>query len=428
MSLADLVTVSITATSNLPTLQGFGVPLVVAYHNLYTDRIRYYSSLTAMVTDGFLVTDSAYLAASAILAQSPNVTQFGVGRRALGSLQTLVLTLTSTSTLDTYKATFVDSAGSSHTLSVASTGTPSTDAPTVATAISGFTLAGCTVTHTGATVTLTHTAGHLTDIQGWQVNPSNAIFTLVDSTADPGIATDLAALLAADGTGWYGFTLDSNSSAEILAAAAWNESNKRFFITNNSDTICGTSSTSDVMSSAQTSAYTRTGIIFSASQIKGYSGGAALGRILPQSAGSYSLAYKTLTGVKSDVLTETQTNNIITKSGNYYTTYKSVPILFPGVSPGAEFLDIVLGVDALTDRIQTDIFGDLVAAAKIPYTDAGVDTLVATIYADLAVFVNPPYNFLNGGDATTPAPTVSAPTVASQSASNRAKRDRKSVV
>jgi hypothetical protein len=244
---------------------------------------------------------------------------------------------------------------------------------------------------------------------------------LADTTADPGIATDLAAILAADGTGWYGFTLDSNSSAEIVAAAAWCESNKRLFITNNSDTACGTSS-SNVMLTVQAAADTRTGIIYSGSKIKSYSGAAALGRILPQVAGSYSLAYKTLTGVPSDVLTETQTNAIAANGGNYYTTFKGVPILYPGVSPGAEFLDIVLGVDALTDRIQTDIFGDLVSASKIPYTDAGVDTLVATVYADLNTFVAPPYNFLNGGDATTPAPSVFAPTVASQSASNRAKR------
>lgn len=164
----DYISITISlSTPRIPSVEAFGVPLIAAYHTHYTDLVRFYTSTAAMVADGFTVDEPAYLIAEVIFGASQSPASVGVGRRALPPLQILHLTLTSSSTTQVYAATFIDSAGVSHALSVASTGVPATDAATVGTAITGFSLAGCTVTVAGAVVTLTQTAGHLVNIENW---------------------------------------------------------------------------------------------------------------------------------------------------------------------------------------------------------------------------------------------------------------------
>src|SRR5277367_5034327 len=97
MPLSDIVTVTIQATAANPSTPNFGLPLIAAYHTHYPDRSRLYSSLAAMVSDGFAVTEPAYLAAAAVFSQNPSVTGLKIGRRALPPTQTLSLAcLTST--------------------------------------------------------------------------------------------------------------------------------------------------------------------------------------------------------------------------------------------------------------------------------------------------------------------------------------------
>lgn len=52
MSLEDIASVTISSTSAQPTRAGFGTPLLAAYHTKNVDRVRSYTSLTALVADG----------------------------------------------------------------------------------------------------------------------------------------------------------------------------------------------------------------------------------------------------------------------------------------------------------------------------------------------------------------------------------------
>lgn len=93
MSLDDIASVNITATTTSPSRQGFGTPLIAACRVPFiTDRVRSYQSLTAMATDGFASTDPAYLAASAMWAQNPRPPTIKVGRRASNWTQVIDLT------------------------------------------------------------------------------------------------------------------------------------------------------------------------------------------------------------------------------------------------------------------------------------------------------------------------------------------------
>jgi hypothetical protein len=424
-SLASLINVQIKVSSTAPAQANFGVPAIFAYHTHYPDRIRYYSALSGMISDGFLVTDPAYKAAAEILDQTPTVTTFAVARRTLAPVQTVTLTLSSASSLDTYAFVIVGSDGVVHTVTQASTGVPATDATTLATTLGAFSNIG-TVTHAGAVVTITQASGKLNDYQSWGAigAAGGPNIALANTTADPGIATDLAAVYAID-QGWYGIVLDSNSKAEILAAAAWAQANGYHVLAvDNSDTVDVSSATGNVFSSLLALAYTRTICEFNGSQMLSYEGAATLGVVLPLTPGSYTAAYKTLVGVPSDppsVLTGTAVTNLTTNNGNYYTTYKGIPVLIPGITPSGEYLDTTIGIDWLQDAITTALYTLLVNNPKIAYTDGGIAQCVNVIRGVLNQGIT------NGLLASSPAPNVLAPLVSSISLSNVASRNVPSI-
>lgn len=81
MSLQDIVNVSITRQTVSVSRVGFGTVLIVGPNAPYvTDRIRFYTTLAAMVTDGYATTDNEYLAASAVFSQNPRPTRIATGR------------------------------------------------------------------------------------------------------------------------------------------------------------------------------------------------------------------------------------------------------------------------------------------------------------------------------------------------------------
>src|SRR5438105_12709092 len=72
MPISDVAQVTVGTTAAGPTQQGFGVPLILgacANATLGTDKLRYYTSLAGMVSDGFLTTDPEYMAAAQVFAQ-----------------------------------------------------------------------------------------------------------------------------------------------------------------------------------------------------------------------------------------------------------------------------------------------------------------------------------------------------------------------
>ena len=421
MSLSDLVNVSISSSTVSPTRPGFGTPLVAAYHNKYTDRVRFYSSLAGVVGDGFGVTDPAYKAAAVAFAANPAPAKVAIGRRALAYTQTLVLTLTSASALDTYTLTLVGSDNVAHVLDFASTGVVNTDATSLTTAINALTNVG-TAVHTASSgiVTITQAVGKLTDVQRWNPTGSTTpLITLQDTTTDPGIATDLAAIQAAAPAGsFYGVALDSNSAAEVTAATNYIESAGAFIMAyNNSDTICITSSGADIFSTQKTLAHARSFGLYSGSALLSYGGMAWLAKTLPQNAGSLTFMYKTLASVPADSLSTTAQTNLNAKNANYYITIAGINITINGWTGAGTFVDIAWGTDALTAQIQIDVFALLAGAPKIPYTDLGVDMLKSTIQGDLELFSTPAYSFLVPGSCS-----VSAPAVATVSKTTKASR------
>jgi hypothetical protein len=315
----------------------------------------------------------------------------------------------------------------------------STAAAAIATQLEALSLIG-TVGVTGAVITIQRTDGGLTDIQDWASNGFASI-QLQDLTADPGIATDLAAIQAANGGAWYSVSLDSNSSAEVVAAARYIEATGKggkvgFF--NNSDWGNGvTSVTSDVFSQMQLLSLTRSFVQHNNSQLLCYAGAATAGNALGRNPGTYTLAYKELTDVPADTDTTLPEGRALAinsmtaslpgpgaKSGNYYKQVSGENWLWPGSTPAGGFMDNTIAVDWLVVNIQAAIATRLSALPKTPFTDIGLQSLGDALQGVLTLASGPQYQILvpNGQDPDRPI-AVNVPKASSLTSTQRAKRD-----
>lgn len=415
MSLADIVSVSITAQTTTVARAGFGTPLIARFHNVIPSLVRSYSSLAAMTSDAWPATDPAVLIATKVSSQNPKPPSWKVGKRA--SAFTQIIRFTPIDTTEDYVYSFVIVVGTTTTtisytvLAAATVATICTAMQLLITAVAGITATDDT-THITMT---TDTAGDLVDYVGFD-EPDN--FELKDMTVDPGLAADLTAIEVVDSDGWYALLLDSNSGAEVAVAAAWIEARKKIFLTNTTDTeVVDNVITTDVMSTLQTAAYARTAIIYSQFRLLNWSGAAWAGNRLPSTPGSSTWAYKTLASVFVDTnLTDGQVAVIESKGGNVYRVIASVNVTTFGIASSGEFIDITRMIDWLDARIQERIFGVLVNNAKVPYTDLGVDLMRGEVLAQLDDGV------AVGGLASDPAPVVTAPKVADISTANKASR------
>jgi hypothetical protein len=98
----DIANVTITRANVTPSRDGFGTPMVLVHHALNNDRVRTYSSLTAMAGDGHRSHDPAYKAAASLFSQTPRPRTVKVGRRASAPTQIIRLTPVSPSASEVY--------------------------------------------------------------------------------------------------------------------------------------------------------------------------------------------------------------------------------------------------------------------------------------------------------------------------------------
>lgn len=446
-ALSEFVQVNVSLTgSKSPTRQAFGTPLLAVYHTNWSDRVHFYPAgtvLTQMVAEGFKTTDPAYRAMQVALSQDPTPAQLAIGRRALPFTQilqiSLALLVADTGTTTSYAFTVVGSDGISHSVAFPSTGVPATDANTLKGLLNGFPNVGtCTgpVAGTfGQVLTLTQAAGKLTDIQGWATPQGVSAVQIADITADPGIATDLAAISAANTIGWYGLSLDSNSRAEILGAQAFIEATGvggKFAFYNTCDFPCTqtastaghavtlTASSGDVFTDLQARSYNKEYCQFSGQAVLSYAGFGMNSQILAQNPGSYALSYKSIPGVIVDTdqsLTTTEALIINTastaspgtggKNGNYYAQVSGLPISWPGVSGSGQWCDNTIFVDWLQANMQADVFAVLAGLPKVPYTDFGIQLIAAAIKTRLDIGASSQFGGIVDGTQTVTVPRAS---------------------
>lgn len=398
-SLSDIASVSISTLTAAIKQPGFGVPLIADFHTRYPERVRFYTDLAGMVTDGFTVNDGAYRTAAAIFAQTPQVPRIAVGRRALAPDLQIDVTPVVLNTR-TYSIELLGPAGLTATASYVSDGT-ATAAEIVAGLVSAINTAAVGITATDQTTFVRlkaasaglHFAAAPTDVN---------LLTAQQTHADPGIATDMAAILI-ENQDWYGLTLSTQGKAEIIAAATWTEANKKLgqFSTQDADTLAAP--TTDVAGTVKTANQFRSSIWYNRRAGFTHIGAAVLGSIFPFDPGSITVKFRRLSSVTVDALTTTQTTNLNAKNANHFQDYGGVALTAEGKTAAGEFIDVIRDRDWFEARLQVRIVTALANAPKIPFTDSGIAAIEAELRSQLREGIT------SGFLAESPAPIVSIP-------------------
>lgn len=407
-SLDSIITLNITRSAAAVSRQGFGVALILGSNasGWGSDRIRTYTSPTAMLSDGFTTSNEEYKQAVALYAQDVKPTRFKVGK-TLATPAAQVTTITpnvATQAIQEYSVTLD---GEEFTFT-------SDETPTAAEVVSGLTSiinASSQALTASGTNTLILTADEAG--VGFTVAVS-ANLTAAATTPNAGVATDLATIKGIDND-WYALILCDAAAASIMGAAAWIQTERKVYVASNSDSAVIAAGTSDIGSRIKAKGYTRTTYIYSADHASGTEG-AALGTVLPRTPGAWTLKFKTLTGITPDNLTDAQISIAKAKNVNVYTTVAGSGMLEEGVVGSGEFLDVIVGVDWIHANMQADIFQALRNEPKLPYTNPGAGVIESIIRNRLQLAITATIL------AADPAPAIVVPLVADQDPADKAAR------
>lgn len=372
----NIVTVSITLADASVSRTGFGTPLIMTHEQAFgPELVRTYSSTTAMVTDGHNASGATVAAATAVFAQNPRVTSLKVGRRGSTAVaMTRIMTV----------ATAIDNTDYTVTIN----GTPFTvDSGASATAISIAALLVAAINGGTEPVTATDNADGTFDLVEdtagtvFGLSHTMNLITQDDTTTDAGVATDYAAIKAEDDD-FYGVLMTSSATLEIVALAAAVEADLKVYFAQTADSDCLADTAGNVAETLNTAGYNRTNLLWNMDNFD-FGGAAWCGRQFPKNPGSSTYAFKSLSGVSTDVLSDTQISNLESNECNHYTVTKGFSWTLQGVMASGRFIDNQTGIDWLTVEIQQDLLQLQNDSEKIPYTQVGTDSIENVVRAVL---------------------------------------------
>lgn len=420
MAISDHVSITITVDTVGIARASFGIPLIISYQADFSG-VRTYSSLAEVASD-FSATDGPeYLAAQALFSQSPHPSKLKIAAGTLAPTLNYACEVVTARNSHTYQILVKGEGVTETTVEFES----DTDA-TVAEVGAGLVAALNNVT--GKNFTATDNEDGTFDVTGdsagdWfslEILDRTDLAAVVDH-ADPGVATDLAAIKLADNE-WYELLTLYNSSAYVLAAAAWVESNKKRYRADCSDTTALTDaveSGTDLIDDLATQGYERTMGCYHPDPSEFFACAWA-GRVLPIDPGKIIDKFKTLAGISTVTMTSTERSNLVNKRGNSYES-AGVDITFNGMSAmDGRFFDTVRDRDALEDDVQKSVMEAIASGNKVEFSDAGVAIVEAAVRGALR------RNTSNESEqrilAASPVPTVTVPKVADVSTADKTAR------
>lgn len=383
MDIGQIVSVSITRNTVFPSRAGFGTPMFAAYHNLWSARVRKFTSkaavLAAVVAGGGTAAHPIYQAASVVFGQERTPKEWVVGKRTRAFTQTVTLEVKNNTEGFVYEFDVTGPNGTTTTITY-TVGAAQT-LTQVATAIAALidAISDVAASSVGAVITCTVAAGLLANFKNL---PPISVLLVKVTTADPGVDDDLGEILAATkltkgAISWYGFSLDSCGEAEFLSAAAWVQGEKLVFCGRQSDgTIADPAVTNDAFSDAVAAAYDRVLPLFAQSAVQDYRDAAILALQLPKEPGTTTYAFKTLAGITVDALSDEEESTIRVKRGTTYTRTNAINITYEGQTPEGTFFDTMINIDFVSARFAEDVYGYLQSQEIVPFTQLGIDAVL----------------------------------------------------
>jgi hypothetical protein len=202
---------------------------------------------------------------------------------------------------------------------------------------------------------------------------------------------------------WYKLIIASKAEADVKAAAAYIETQRKIFCVSLEDADILTGVDTDLASELKALGYVRSYVFFSEESEK-FPEAAIEGLLCPKDPGSYTYKFKTIRGIAPSKLNDTQITNLRTKNVNFFHTVGGVNMFEEGTVIGEkEFIDTIIFIDWLHARMSERIFATLVSLDKVPFTDNGIGVIENDVRAQLTEGIRV------GGLAADPAPVVTVP-------------------
>jgi hypothetical protein len=202
-----------------------------------------------------------------------------------------------------------------------------------------------------------------------------------DTTAEPIEDTlDRAQAITND---FYAIALSSDyraDEAQMTGCGDWAETREKvFFAQTNEKEVVDPVVTDDMASIFVTKGYSRT-CLFYTRQPLDYVEIGAFGILATTSFRGNNtmktLKFKDAKVSSTENLTGSALATLEDKKCNVFLRTAGIRMIYDGVTPSGEWIDVIHGADALAEEIRTRVFGALSrTATKIPYTEKGMDAL-----------------------------------------------------
>lgn len=372
-SLNSIVDIILNISPMAAARNGFNEGLIVGPSAVIpsSERLRLYTDISAMLTDGFTTGDPEYLAAQlyvntiSLYHGTGAAYKLWIGRQDLTTdgLWNVAINVAGTG----YKVGDIVgiSGGTGGSVTVLSITGGGSTGPVGSIVVN--------VPGTGYTVT----TGELTT--GGTGTGLTVNITAVGES--PLIA--LQACRSANNQ-WYACMVTDAAKSDHELIAAWIQSAQPssvyFYTTQDSD--CITTAGTDIFTALKGLNYNRvigqysTENAYAIAGIKGY----AMGENTGLANSAYTLKFKQESGVLPEPLTATQINTVEGNNGNLLLSYGNSYTFFEqGVMANGQFFDEIINLDMLGNNIQLNVMDLLYGVNKVPQTDGGTNQLIHVI-------------------------------------------------
>lgn len=404
LPLSYIVSVQVTRETQSVTQAGFGTILILGANGTYhSERIREYRTIDEVVVD-FATSSAEYLAAQAVFNQNPNpgIVKIGIEGTRVAQIETIVFSA------NIITGNTINLTVGAVALTQAFTTDNATTLAALATQIAAQPHIGSAVSDASHTITVTASAAGIpflltsASVTG---GASQATIVMTITTANHGLADDLSEISLLDDD-WYGLIWTERTLAFTKYCADSIQSRTKIYITASSDSnILLSTSTTDLAYYVKANNYTRTAVIYNADPTDFIDAG-WMSVCFTFSPGTENWAFKTIIGAVADNLSSNQVTNVNAKNGSVYVTSAGIDHTEFG-NTGQGYIDQTRFIDAVVAGIQQNVFGLLVAEPKVPYTDAGIESIKNQIRAvlqsgeDLGAIVKDPKYEITAPSAVT---------------------------
>lgn len=391
MAYQDIATVSVSLQTAGVSATGFGVPLFASSHRYFSERVRSYTSLTAVAND-FPATSAGYKAAQQFFGNTPNPATIKLGRREAD----IDLTVAAGSTGASLTIEATDGVNS-FSLDVNVTGEADEDA--VATAVAA-------AIEADADVSPLVVASASTNVVSIDVADSDYAF-VVKSLSDElseayntsETAPELISALTLEDDDFYFFTADDHSDTFVMAAAADIEARTKLYFFSSAQQTALTAyvsgSATDTLGKVKDAGYFRTQGHFSHVADTDFPECKYVGYNAPFRAGSVTwtnirvsvpVAQNPSTG---NSLSATEKGYLEDRNASYVDAIGGLNVLRGGKVASGERVDNVRGRDNLSVDLDTEYTNFLLAqqGGKVPYNNTGITQLEGICNMVLARYV-----------------------------------------